>query len=143
MDNGYNDREVRRIKDPLILSMADWTEEQIPNGKFFTGTYSNEYSYKNGLHSDAAVLKDFEYGLRQAGFTGTYMVSLHDNGGEHIHVHAILEATSDADKLPYFWQRNRGGYQFGDATHGAYVYVAKHAMKTGKNGDCRYKENFH
>lgn len=122
--------------------MAEWTKTQIPNGVFFTGTYSNEVLNKKGWMSDDAVFSDFKYVLRQAGYKGKYFVAFHDNGAEDGHLHAILEDTPAAAKVPYFWAKSFGGYKFGPAEDGAYEYVANRGLQTGRHGNARYRENF-
>jgi len=135
-------RSTRRVTDTVVLATADWIQDQIPDGLFFTGTYSNDVLAKKGWVSDRTVHRDFEYALRQAGYKGQYFVAFHDNGGGDVHCHAILENTAAANKVRYFWNKANGCYKCGSADREAYIYVANRAMKTGKDGDHRYKENF-
>lgn len=142
------DRSLRRTNrrktraSAVVTEMAAWTKTHIPNGVFFTGTYSNEVLNKKGWMSDAVVFSDFEDVLSKAGYKGKYFVAFHDNGAGDCHLHAILEDTPAAAKVPYFWSKSFGGYKVGPAEDGAYEYVANRGLETGRHGDARYRENF-
>lgn len=143
MDRSFRRTNRRKTRaNSVVTEMAEWTKTQIPNGVFFTGTYSNEVLNKKGWMSDDSVFSDFEFVLRQAGYKGKYFVAFHDNAADDGHCHAILEDTPAAAKVPYFWSKSFGGYKFGSADDGAYEYVANRGLQTGRHGDARYRENF-
>lgn len=142
MDRDTELHKARRIKDPLVLSTAEWVQSQIPKAMFFTGTYRNDVLDKRCVGSDWAAFRDFKQVLHAIGFNGTYFVALDDNNAGVIHVHAIVEDTPAVSKLGPAWKATRGVYRIGPAVDGAYLYCSKHAVKTNRYGDSRYQENF-
>lgn len=143
MDRSFRRTNRRKTRaNSVVTEMAAWTKTKIPNGVFFTGTYSNEVLNQKGWLTDRAILKDFKFVLKQAGYTDKCFVAFHDNGAGDGHVHAILMNTPAAAKVPYFWSKLCGGYKLGPADDGAYEYVAKRGLETGKDGNARYWENF-
>lgn len=105
----------------------------------FTGTYSDDYGYSNGLMHARNVERDFKRFLRSVGRTDESWVlgvEHHRTGRKILHLHAVVAGHwSDADIVlaDYEWQRYRGFCRAGTVNDraGAVRYAVKHAMKQG------------
>jgi len=123
-----------RVKDVRGLWLA-WIAPRFKEGAvYFTGTYSEEYGYANGLMSARNVHKDFRRFLAEHGMTNVEFV----NGVEKhqyrdiLHCHGIIAGEfTDLDRylLDAEWQRDRGFCRVLPVLDGCASYVTKYALK--------------
>jgi hypothetical protein len=103
---------------------------------YFTGTYSDEYGYANGLMLARNVHKDFGRYLKSWGFGGRWICGVEEHQYRDVlHLHAILEGPftrEQRDWLKGWWQGERGFARVLPVVDGCASYVTKYALK----GDC-------
>lgn len=100
---------------------------------YFTGTYSDEYGYPNGLMKQRNVHKDFARFLESFDYQGQYIVAVEQHQYRDIlHLHAILEGPFNERQLQWmkaWWAVERGHARVLPVTDGCASYVTKYALK--------------
>jgi len=122
--------------------MGVWVHQYIPNGYFFTGTYTDKEMGARRIRYDWSLLNDFDRVLKEIRFQGLYFVAVDNPGDGFPHVHAIVQDSENVQRLGPRWGVTRGGYKIELAGGPAYFYAAKYAVRTNQFGDSRYRENF-
>ncbi|NTU70468.1 MAG: hypothetical protein HGB10_01385 [Coriobacteriia bacterium] len=114
------------ITDTRIVRLAeDHLMARMPAALFFSGTYRKA---PKGKAAADVVLDDFEKCIRDAGYTGNFFATAHqnhDDGG--IHVHAICDWDENIGAIGKAWGSAHGIWKGGPADPGAYFYVATRA----------------
>lgn len=100
---------------------------------YFTGTYSDEYGYCNGLMLQRNVHKDFVRFLDSFGFDRRWVVGIEQHQYRDIlHLHAILEGSFSQEQLTWtkaWWESERGFARALPVLDGCESYVTKYALK--------------
>jgi len=131
----------RRKQDTAILDQ--WVTFLSPlfassGSVHFTGTYSDEYGYANGLMHPRNVFKDFGSFYRSLKRTRQEPLAIgvekHPGGRKILHLHALIGGSwdsADRERLTAEWRRHRG-WATATEVHdreGCVGYAAKHLMK--------------
>lgn len=100
---------------------------------YFTGTYSDDYGYANGLTLVRNVHKDFKRWLESFGFEHRYINGVEAHRYRDVlHLHAVLEGPfnqAQLDWLKAWWQVERGFARALPVLDGCTSYVTKYALK--------------
>jgi hypothetical protein len=101
---------------------------------FFSGSYSDEYGYPNGLMLARNVQRDFKRFLKAFGYDGrswTNSVEKHPSGRDVLHLHALINGMTGADmrRFERAWTASRGWSKAVSCTDGGVRYCCKYALK--------------
>lgn len=100
---------------------------------YFTGTYSDDYGYANGLMLVRNVHKDFQRFLESFDFQGRFIVGVeHHQYRDVLHLHGVLEGPFNREQLAWikaWWQVERGYARALPVLDGCTSYVTKYALK--------------
>lgn len=105
---------------------------------YFTGTYSDDYGYSNGLMLPRNVHKDFERFMCDEGGLlrvdeRRFIVGVERHAYRDIlHLHGIIEGPFTPDELRWLkrlWSLNRGHARVLPVQDGCASYVTKYALK--------------
>jgi hypothetical protein len=106
---------------------------------FFSGSYSNEYGYPNGLMLARNVQRDFKRFLAAYGFDDrewTCSIEKHPSGRDVLHLHALISGMSPVEMAAFerAWTTSRGWSKAVPCHDGGVRYCCKYALK-GSAGD--------
>lgn len=100
---------------------------------YFTGTYSDDYGYPNGLMATRNVHKDFRRFLESFDYDRRYIVGVEPHQWRDIlHLHAVLEGPFTDEQMRWvkgFWSLERGHARALPVLDGCASYVTKYALK--------------
>lgn len=100
---------------------------------YFTGTYSDDYGYPNGLMASRNVHKDFRRFLESFDYSGQYIVGVEPHAWRDIlHLHAILEGPMTEEQMRWVklhWSTERGHARALPVLDGCESYITKYALK--------------
>lgn len=100
---------------------------------YFTGTYSDDYGYSNGLTLQRNVFKDFTRFMDSFGFDGQYIVGVERHQYRDIlHLHGILAGGFTKEQRQWvksWWESERGFARALPVLDGCASYVTKYALK--------------
>lgn len=123
---------------PGTTPRAAWVAWLAPvfteNGScYFTGTYSDEYGFSNGLMLVRNVHKDFARFLESFQYEGRFIVGVEQHQYRDIlHLHAILEGPFTPEQMRWvrdWWAAERGHARALPVLDGCASYVTKYALK--------------
>jgi len=138
-------RGTKPLKRPkkesdLLNAWAKMLSPHFANGAavHFTGTYSDEYGYRNGLMLARNVQRDFRRFLKDMGWGDRPFcigVEVHESGRAILHLHALIGGSWDAAERDYLkrsWAVHRGHAKATQVVtrEQCVEYAAKHCMKT-------------
>jgi len=111
-----------------------WLSPRFPTGSaYFTGTYSDEYGYPNGLTLARNVHKDFRRYLDSFGFEGDFICGVEPHRYRDVlHLHGILQGDFTPKQLQFlkaWWSLDRGHARVLPVLDGCASYVTKYALK--------------
>lgn len=100
---------------------------------YFTGTYSDDYGFANGLTLSRNVHKDWRRWLKELGLDSRYIVAVEQHRFRDVlHLHAIIEgpfSEGQRDWLKRWWSADRGHARALPVQDGCASYVTKYALK--------------
>lgn len=100
---------------------------------YFTGTYSDDYGFENGLTLQRNVFKDFGRFLEEFSFDRRFICGVEQHQYRDIlHLHGILEGSfTPAQRLwvKEWWAAKRGHAKALPVLDGCASYVTKYALK--------------
>jgi len=106
---------------------------------YFTGTYSDEYGFANGMTHPRNVHKDVRGWLKEMGMDATqYIVASEPHQFRDIlHCHGIVKGAFTREQLVWmqkWWATTRGHARMLPVLDGCLSYVTKYALKA--DTDC-------
>jgi len=135
-------KPIKRAKQDteLLNAWAGMLAPHFANGQavHFTGTYSDDYGYRNGLMLARNVQRDFRRFLKDMGWDDRAFcigVEVHKSGRAILHLHALIGGSWDAaqrNHLKQAWAMYRGHARATQVVtrEQCVEYAAKHCMKT-------------